>query len=122
MPVCEPVCEDLDVTPPGTIATLTGTLGNNGWYVSDVQLILTATDDIGGSGVREIHYTVDGIENIAQGSSASHSIAGDGTHVVVRNRPFRECVDAVSGDEHQYRQNTSVEGFSICRPIDTLAA
>jgi hypothetical protein len=45
-------------------------------------MTLTATDNDGGSGVKEIHYTVDGTETIVQGSSASHSIVGDGTHAV----------------------------------------
>jgi alpha-tubulin suppressor-like RCC1 family protein len=79
MPICGAI---QDVTPPMTTDMLTGTLGNNGWYVSDVQMTLTATDNDGGSGVKEIHYTVDGTETIAQGSSASRSIAGDGTHAV----------------------------------------
>jgi hypothetical protein len=84
MPVCEPVCEaNEDVTPPITTAMMTGTLGNNGWYVSDVQMTLTATDNDGGSGVQEIHYSVDGTETVVQGSSASHSIVGDGTHAVI---------------------------------------
>ena len=79
MPVCE---ADQDCAPSMTTATITGTLGNNGWYVSDVQMTLTATDDIGGSGVKEIHYSVDGTETVVQGSSASHLIVGDGTHTV----------------------------------------
>jgi alpha-tubulin suppressor-like RCC1 family protein len=73
MPLC-------DVTPPITTAMVTGTLGNNGWYVSDVQITLTAID--GGSGVKEIHYTVDGTETVVPGSSALHAIVGDGTHTV----------------------------------------
>jgi len=83
MPMCEPAeGANQDATPPITTAMMTGTPGNNGWYVSDVQVTLTATDDIGGLGVKEIHYSVDGAETIVQGSSASHSIAGDGTHAV----------------------------------------
>jgi hypothetical protein len=83
MPVCETAsATSLDSTPPITTAMLTGTLGNNGWYVSDVQMTLTSTDNDGGSGVKEIHYTVDGTETIVQGSSASFSIVGDGTHAV----------------------------------------
>jgi hypothetical protein len=71
-----------DVTPPVTTAMVTGTLGNNGWYVSKVQMTLTATDNDGGSGVKEVHYTVDGTETVVQGSSASYSIVSDGTHTV----------------------------------------
>jgi hypothetical protein len=85
MPICDPAPKAIqDVTPPITTSMMTGTLGNNGWYVSDVQMTLTATDNDGdsGSGVKEIHYIVDGTETIAQGSSASYSIAGDGTHAV----------------------------------------
>jgi hypothetical protein len=83
MPVCDSLSEaNQDVSSPITTSMITGTLGNNGWYVSDVQMTLTATDNDGGSGVKEIHYTVDGTETIVQGSSASVSIVGDGTHTV----------------------------------------
>ncbi len=83
MPVCDPACEEgQDVIPPITTAMMTGALGNDGWYVSNVQMTLTATDNDGGSGVKEIHYTVDGIETAVQGSSVSLSITGDGTHNV----------------------------------------
>jgi hypothetical protein len=50
--------------------------------VSDVQMTLTAADNIGGSGVKEIHYTVDGTETVVQGSSVSLSIVSDGNHAV----------------------------------------
>jgi hypothetical protein len=80
MPVCSPMSQD--VTPPDTTSMVTGTLGNNGWYVSDVQITLTATDNDGGSGVKEIHYTVDGIETVVPGSLTSLSIVSDGTHTV----------------------------------------
>jgi Regulator of chromosome condensation (RCC1) repeat len=83
MPLCGPVgVANQDITPPITTVMITGTQGNNGWYVSDVQITLTATDNDGGSGVKEIHYSVDGTETIVSGSSASHAIAGDGTHAV----------------------------------------
>jgi hypothetical protein len=80
MPVCDAVCEDS--TPPTTAVMMTGTMGNNGWYVSDVQMGLTATDNDGGSGVKEIHFTVDGMETVVPGSTASRVITGDGTHTV----------------------------------------
>jgi alpha-tubulin suppressor-like RCC1 family protein len=85
MPVCGPVdaMAGQDVTSPTTTAIMSGTQGNNGWYVSDVQMTLIAADDGGGSGVKEIHYTVDGIENVVPGCSASYLIAGDGAHSVI---------------------------------------
>jgi hypothetical protein len=85
MPICEPAgAANQDVTPPVTISMMTGTLGDNGWYVSDVQMTLNATDNNGGSGVKEIHYTVDDTdtETVVQGSSASQLIASDGSHAV----------------------------------------
>jgi alpha-tubulin suppressor-like RCC1 family protein len=83
MPICGPAVEAIqDVTPPITTAMMNGTQGKNGWYVSDVQMTLAATDNDGGTGVKEIHYTVDGTETVVQGSLASHSIVGDGTHAV----------------------------------------
>ena len=83
MPICDSACvANKDVISPITTAMITGTLGNNGWYRSDVQMTLTATDNDGGSGVKEIHYSVDDTGNIASGSSATVSIAGDGPHAV----------------------------------------
>jgi hypothetical protein len=47
-----------DLTPPATAETLSGDLGDNGWYRSNVTVTLNATD--GGSGVAGIQYRVDG--------------------------------------------------------------
>ncbi len=83
MPMCDPVClPPQDIIPPITAALINGTLGQNGWYVSDVQMTVTSMDNDGGSGVKEIHYIIDAVETVVQGSSASFSIVGDGTHAV----------------------------------------
>jgi hypothetical protein len=50
-----------DATPPTTTLTLSGVLGNNSWYVSDVQMNLTAADNVGGSGVNTTEYSFDNI-------------------------------------------------------------
>lgn len=50
-----------DAIPPVTTAILHGSPGNNGWYISDVQVDLTATDNEGGSGVNRIDFSFDGI-------------------------------------------------------------
>jgi hypothetical protein len=47
-----------DTAAPTTSHSLSGTAGNNGWYVSDVKVTLTANDNEGGSGVKETKYRV----------------------------------------------------------------
>ena len=46
-----------DLVPPETTATVSGTSGNNGWYVSSVTVTLSATDN---SGVANTYYRIDG--------------------------------------------------------------
>ena len=83
MPVCG-LARDafLDVSAPSTTAVLSGTLGENGWYRSDLELTLIAEDGENGSSVKEIHYIIDGEETIVQGSTASLTVSGDGRHAV----------------------------------------
>lgn len=50
-----------DSTPPTTAANVSGTAGNNGWYTSNIQITLSATDNPGGSGVARTEYSYDGI-------------------------------------------------------------
>ncbi|MEM4345132.1 MAG: PxKF domain-containing protein [Candidatus Nitrosocaldus sp.] len=47
-----------DATPPTLTKTLSGTSGNNGWYVSDVEVTLTGSDAT--SGLASIEYSFDG--------------------------------------------------------------
>ncbi|KCZ73370.1 parallel beta-helix repeat (two copies) [Candidatus Methanoperedens nitroreducens] len=51
--------EPMDNVPPTTTAVLSGSHGNNNWYISYVQVNLTATDNEGGSGVNETEYSFD---------------------------------------------------------------
>lgn len=44
----------MDRTTPFTTASVSGTPGNNGWYVSGIVITLNATDD--GSGVKSTYY------------------------------------------------------------------
>jgi len=46
----------LDTQPPVTTHTFEGTMGGNGWYVSDVTITLNATDDL--SGVNATRYRI----------------------------------------------------------------
>ena len=45
--------------PPTTRIDISGDIGNNSWYTSDVMVTLTAMDDEGGSGVKETEYSFD---------------------------------------------------------------
>lgn len=46
----------VDISPPVTNISLYGTLGNNGWYISNVTVALNVTDDL--SGVNYTKYNV----------------------------------------------------------------
>jgi hypothetical protein len=48
-----------DTIPPTTIATVSGTMGDEDWYVSNVQVTLTATDGKWPTGVNYTMYKVD---------------------------------------------------------------
>lgn len=67
-----------DTAPPVTAATLAGTLGQNGWYVSSVQVTLAAVDDL--TGVASTSYSVDGGTSVPY--TAPFTVSGDGTHSV----------------------------------------
>ncbi len=67
-----------DTTPPVTTATVSGKSGNNGWYVSPVQVTLSATD--AGSTVFGTYYTIDG--GAQQTYSAPFTIFANGVHTI----------------------------------------
>lgn len=66
-----------DVTPPVTTDTVSGTVGNNGWYRSTATLTLTASDNM--SGVARTYYTIDGGTRITYTSAFQ---LGNGIHTV----------------------------------------
>ncbi len=68
----------IDTTPPVTTHSLSGAMGNDGWYVSDVTVTLTATD--AASGVAEIHYVLDGVEQVVTANTATFTVSQDGVH------------------------------------------
>jgi hypothetical protein len=73
-----------DATPPTISPTITGTLGDNGWYTSNVKLTWTVTDNessvTGTSGCAEVNVTADQQETTytctatSAGGSASQSV------------------------------------------------
>jgi hypothetical protein len=73
----------VDVTPPITTATPSPTANAHGWNNGDVSVALQAADETGGSGVRDIHFTLsDGTTTTSQvvaGANASILVTLEGT-------------------------------------------
>jgi plastocyanin len=67
-----------DTTAPTSDITMTGTMKDSGWYSTAVSITLTADDE--GSGVKEIHYVLDGVETVIAGDTATFTVSGDGVH------------------------------------------
>jgi parallel beta-helix repeat protein len=70
-----------DGTPPVTTHSFSGTMGNNGWYVSNVNVILSATDV--GSGVESTWYKLDG--SSWQEYTGGFVVSANGLHTLLYN-------------------------------------
>jgi hypothetical protein len=73
-----------DQSPPVTSTQLSQQPNASGWNNADVTLTLTATDgdDGGGTGVKEIHYSVNGTSYVAAASTASFTVSTEGANTV----------------------------------------
>ena len=70
-----------DTTPPTTTATPSPAPNASGWNKSNVTVALAATDNAGGSGVKEIHWGLSGVQGgsgVIAGSAGSVTITGEG--------------------------------------------
>ncbi|KYK32785.1 MAG: hypothetical protein AYK22_06935 [Thermoplasmatales archaeon SG8-52-3] len=73
-----------DIIPPKTTHSLNPPEpdGKNGWYISDVNVTLSATDDL--SGVKEIRYTINnGSEQVIPGDNGSFILNDDGDDILI---------------------------------------
>jgi hypothetical protein len=94
----------LDTVPPVTTATLSPLPTAAGWNKTPVTVVLNATDDPYGSGVRQIQYSRSGAQGgpvrVVSGSSASFGITAEGTTTVsyfaVDNRNNVESVKSLN--------------------------
>lgn len=79
MPGAQPIVVPVpDSVPPVTTATLSGTLGSNGWYKSAVAVTLTATDS---NGIQATYYKIDGARKYTT-YTGPFQVATDGKHTV----------------------------------------
>src|SRR5581483_1856530 len=70
----------IDTQAPTTVASKTGTLGNNGWYTGDVTVTLSATDPAPGSGVASTLYKVNG--GTQQTYASPFPVSAEGSNTV----------------------------------------
>jgi beta-propeller repeat-containing protein len=71
----------VDTIPPRTTATPSPGPNANGWNNTTVTVTLSAVDNPGGTGVREIHFSLTGAQiggGVVPGGSASVSISAEG--------------------------------------------
>lgn len=68
----------IDKTAPTTSHSLSGTVGNNNWYISDVVVTLSYSDTV--SGIYSVKYRVD--NGVWQDYTPSFTISSEGTHTI----------------------------------------
>lgn len=74
-----PFISPLDIIPPHLQIALNGTMGNNGWYVSMVDVTINATDNE--SAVDYVNYSVDGLWYQSENTSFTIQV-GHGAHTI----------------------------------------
>ena len=74
---------DAETTAPVTAATQTPAKNDLGWNKSNVAVTLRATDNVGGAGVVELHYTINGgTETVVKGDAVQLSFTTEGEHTI----------------------------------------
>jgi large repetitive protein len=74
-----------DTTAPATVASVGPEPNPSGWHNSAVTVTLSASDEPGGSGVREVVYTLAGVSSgagSAPGNTATIAVTSEGETVV----------------------------------------
>ncbi len=72
-----------DTTPPVTTAMITPEPNAAGWNPTDVEVVLTALDEAGGSGVGQIVYSMDGgPETAVTAAQVTIGLGSEGTHTI----------------------------------------
>ena len=72
-------CTPADSTAPTSSHDLSSAANDNGWHNQNVTVTLDATDNAGGSGVKEIRYSINGGADAAYNSASKPVISTEGT-------------------------------------------
>jgi hypothetical protein len=76
------VSDTLDVTAPNTVAVPSVQPNANGWNNTNITISLNAIDELGGSGVKEIHWTLTGAQTgatVVPSNTVALTIGNEGT-------------------------------------------
>src|SRR5262249_35714772 len=86
-----------DTTPPTTLASAGPGANAKGWNATPVTITLSATDNAGGSGVKEVRYSLTGatkVSRVVSGSTAAVTVSAEGittlTYYAVDNAGNKE--------------------------------
>lgn len=90
-----------DNNPPYSTIELTGNKKPNGWYNTPVEVEIIANDNE--SGVKEVHYVLDGVETAIIENNVSFTISNSGDHTLEY-----WAVDNV-GNEEKHQIITSIK-------------
>lgn len=104
--------------PPVTTASLAGTAGQDGWYLSDVQVTLTAADPDGADDIAFTKYAVDG--GPLQTYTAPFTVSGDGIHNVTFYSEDQGGNQDVPTKSATIRIDTTAPGLSGSASITSL--
>ena len=118
------------ISPTGSLAIQTGIAGENGWYLSAVNISLSAIDNSGGSGVSQTQYKID--TGSWQTYSTPFSVSTDGVHTVYyksldvagnweteKSTPVK--IDSISPTGSLAIQNGSTQTYSTVVNLNTQA-
>jgi len=109
------IIEIPDTTPPVTTATVSGTMGQNGWYVSNVQVTLTAQDF---KWPHDVDYTMYKVDNGAWTIYTTPIVVStDGSHKV-----YFYSVDTAVPPNTEDEQNVSFKMDKTAPVINAFTA
>lgn len=92
-----------DNNPPTSIIEIDGNLEDNGWYNTEVDISITASDDE--TGVKEIHYKLNGIENAVVNDVITFSISESGEYSL----EYWAIDNVGNEEEHHFISNIKID-------------
>ena len=98
----------IDTRAPQINGSLSGVLGANGWYISNVTLSASASDPTPGSGLEAFTYTLD---DTPENSYTSPLTIGDGRHTVELNA--QDKAGLAYSMEQSFKVDTLVPTLSL---------